>query len=77
MMHEGNYDWENLDNSQCLQCTLDPWVLVKEEIEQAPSWKQDSILGQTVDWIICPVSMEMTYQLENRVPKVKSPRART
>ena len=24
--------------------------IMKEETEQAPSWKQDSILGQTVDF---------------------------
>ena len=26
-------------------------------------------------WAICPVSMEMTYQLENKAPRRKSPRA--
>ena len=41
------------------------------------SWKQDSILGRTVCglWAICPVSMEMTYQLENQASGRKSPRA--
>ena len=50
MMHEGNYDCNKQDNSQRLECTLDPCLLMKEEIEQAPSWKQDSILGRTMDF---------------------------
>ena len=30
--------------------TIPPFQLIlKEETEQAPSWKQDSILGRTVD----------------------------
>ena len=45
--------------------------MVKEETEQALSWKQDSILGGTVDFERCaqPVSMETTYQLENQAPE--------
>ena len=51
-------------------------VVLKEETEQALSWKQDSILGQTVDFeLYVPVSVEMTYQLENQAPSRKSPRA--
>ena len=49
---------------------------MKEETEQALSWKQDSILGRTNGlWAICPVSMETTYQLENQALGRKSPRA--
>ena len=48
---------------------------MKEETEQAPSWKQDSILGGTVDFERCaqPVSMETTYQLENQAPWMEEP----
>ena len=49
--------------------------MLKEETEQTLSWKQDSILGRTGLWAICPVSMETTYQLENQGPRKKSPRA--
>ena len=49
--------------------------MLKEETEQTPSWKQDSILGRTGLWAICPGSMETTYQLENQAPRKKSPRA--
>jgi len=48
---------------------------MKKETEQALSWKQDSILGRTGLWAICPVSMEMTYQLANQAPGRKTPRA--
>ena len=47
---------------------------MKEETEQAPSWKQDSILGQTVDFELCPVSMETTYQLKNQTPRMEEPK---
>ena len=46
---------------------------MKEETEQALSWKQDSILGWTGLWAICPVSMETTYQLENQTPQMEEP----
>ena len=45
----------------------------RKQTEQAATWKQDSILGQTVDWAICPVSMEMTYQLENQTARMEEP----
>ena len=48
---------------------------MKEETEQAPSWKQDSILGRTVDFELYAQSMETTYQLENQTapPKMEEP----
>ena len=45
---------------------------LKEETEQAPSW---AILWTLCPDTICPVSMEMTYQLENQAPGRKSLRA--
>ena len=46
----------------------------KKQTEQAPSWKQDSILGRTVGFELCaPVSMETTYQLENQAPWMQEP----
>ena len=48
-------------------------ISVKEETEQALSWKHDSILGLTGLWAICAVSMEMTYQLENQTPRMEEP----
>ena len=54
------------------------WIMryifvLKEETEQALSWKQDYILGRTVDWAICPISMETTYQQENQSPRKEEP----
>ena len=49
-------------------------VKLKEETEQAPSWKQDSILGQTVDfelyaWYLCKQHTNWeTRSLEGRAP---------
>ena len=48
-------------------------VVLKEETEQALSWRQDSILGQTVDFelyvhIYIYMCVETTYQLENQAP---------
>ena len=50
-------------------------LVVKKETEQALSWKQDSISGQSVNLAICPISMETTNQQENQAPGRKSPRA--
>ena len=55
----------------CLFSTTCTWR--RKQTEQAPYWKQHSILGRTVDWAICPVSMEMTYQMENQAPWVEEP----
>ena len=62
------------------------WVvssfILKEETEQAPSWKQDSLLKAGLHpgadcglGALCPVSMETTYQLEDQAPGRKSPGA--
>ena len=49
-------------------------IPLKEETQQAPFWKQDSMLSWTVDfWAICPVSKETTYQLENQTPQMEKP----
>ena len=46
----------------------------KQETEQAPSWKQDSILGRTVDFdLYAQLSMETTHQLENWAPWMEEP----
>ena len=40
----------------------------RKQPEQAPSWKQDSILGRlwTLSYMPMNMSMKMTYQLENQ-----------
>ena len=38
------------DLRRVLLAACEPLVVVKEETEQALSWKQDSILGRTVDF---------------------------
>ena len=56
----------------------------RKQTEQAPSWKQGSILKAGLHlglecelWAICQVSMKTTYQLENQTPWMEEPQART
>ena len=53
--------------------------VVKEETDRTRSILKAGLqLGPDCGlWVICPVSTEMTYQLENHAPKRKSPRAHT
>ena len=51
---------------------------VKEETEQAPSWEQDSILGQTVDFqLYAQYLWKQHTNWKTTPPERKSPRART
>ena len=47
--------------------------LLKEETEQAPSWKQDSILGRTVDFELYAQYLWKQYTNGKRDPPVKEP----
>ena len=54
------------------------FVELKEETEQAPSWKQDSILGQIVDFELYAQYLWKRYtNWKTRPTGRKSPRART
>ena len=58
-----------------------PLLLLKEETEeQALSWKQDSILGQTVDFELCAQYLwkwDTNWKTRHPPPQWKSPRACT
>ena len=57
-----------------LKCKV-KWALVKEETERIGSILKAGLhLGLDRGlWAICPVSMEMTYQLENQTPRMEEP----
>ena len=53
-------------------------VKVNEETEQVPSWKQDSILGRTVDFeLYAQYLWERHANWKTRSPGWKSPKAHT
>ena len=56
-----------------------PLLVLKEETEeQAPSWKQDSILGRTVDFeLYAQYLWKWHTNWKTRPPEWKSPRAHT
>jgi len=48
--------------------------ILKEEIEQAPSREQNSILGWTVDFeLYAQYLWKITYQPENQMPRKEEP----
>ena len=50
-------------------------ALVKEEIEQGPSWKQDSILGQIVDFeLYAQYLWKRHTNLKTRPPWAEEPK---
>ena len=74
-----HYKWRHKNELHGLcQCQLPGCdnVLLKEETEQALSWKQDSILGQTVDFeLYAQYLWKRHTNWKTRTPGRKSPRA--
>ena len=60
-----------IPNFTAVSIFTDQWR--RKRTEQAPPWKQDSILGWTVDFELYAPYMERTNQLENQTPPMEEP----